>query len=323
MFKNLVLFKISPLCLPALGLQSLEDGLAEQPFMPCMATQETSLGWVPPRGVEHGPLVESIGGQWIARLRKETRLLPARVVKDAATEEAKRIENETGRKPGRKQMRELMDECRLTLLPRAFTSQSDTWVWIDPRAAILAIDASSSGVADTAIRALMACLHALVLTPLSTEHSPQGQMAAWLVQQDAPSGFTTDRDCVLKAIDMSGASIRYSKHPLDIEEVQRHVTQGKLPQTLALTWSGKVSFVLTPSLALRRIEMVDPGEESPNDTPQADRFDADVAIATGTLREMIPALVEALGGYAKEATAQEPAAALSGASAVRDEAVPA
>jgi recombination associated protein RdgC len=47
--------------------------------MECGATQEKSLGWVVPRGEAHGPLAESVGGQWILRFMVESKVLPGSV----------------------------------------------------------------------------------------------------------------------------------------------------------------------------------------------------------------------------------------------------
>jgi len=50
-------------------MQVLEDALQKTVFEECGATQGRSVGWVPPRGEQHGPLVESVAGQWVMRYR--------------------------------------------------------------------------------------------------------------------------------------------------------------------------------------------------------------------------------------------------------------
>ena len=75
MFKNMIVYRIAqPWNLP---LDAVDAALARMPFAPCGATQELALGWVPPRGEAHGALAESVGGQWILRLVREAKLLPA------------------------------------------------------------------------------------------------------------------------------------------------------------------------------------------------------------------------------------------------------
>jgi recombination associated protein RdgC len=52
MFKNLMLYRLAP-DWSATEAQ-IEAGLAKAPFTECGATQQRSLGWVSPRGEEHG-----------------------------------------------------------------------------------------------------------------------------------------------------------------------------------------------------------------------------------------------------------------------------
>ncbi len=299
MFKSLIAYRISPLW-PA-DLAAIEEAFAKVPFIECGATQQKSAGWVPPRGEAHGALVECIGGQWIARLMTETKSVPGDVLARRVKEKAARIEQETGRKPGRNESKELKDEAMLDLLPMAFTKQASTWVWIDPTARLLVLDTSSQGRADEVVSMLVDSLPGLSVSLLHTQTSPQAAMAHWLATQEPPAGFSIDRECELKAADESKAVVKYGRHPLDIAEVQEHIKQGKLPTKLALTWDDRVSFVLTEGLQIKKLAFLDSVFEG----TKADDggFDTDVAIATGELRKLIPDLIEALGGEAKPSEA--------------------
>lgn len=292
MFKNLIIYRTSPL---AFTLAQLEAALQRAPFIECGVTQEKSAGWVPPRGEAHGALVESIGGQWIARLMIETKAVPGDALARKVKEKAERIEQETGRKLGKKETRELKEEARLDLLPMAFTKRATTWVWIDPLARALVIDTSSQARADEVARSLVEQVPAgFALALLNTKTAPQAAMAHWLNEQEPPEGFTVDRECELKSQDEDKSVVRYANHPLDIQEVLDHINAGLLPTRLALTWDGRVSFTLTQQLQVKGIRFLDSVFES----QQADEggFDADVAIATGELGKLIPDLVKALDG---------------------------
>lgn len=292
MFKNLIIYRISG---QVVTLNQLEAALHKALFVECGATQEKSAGWVPPRGEAHGALVESIGGQWIARLMIETKAVPGDALARKVKEKAERIEQETGRKPGKKETRELKEEARLDLLPMAFTKQSSTWVWIDPQARTLVIDTSSQARADEVARSLVEQVPAgFALALLNTKTAPQAAMAHWLQSQEPPEGFTVDRECELKSQGEDKSVVRYANHPLDIQEVLDHINAGLLPTRLALTWDDRVSFTLTQQLQVKGIRFLDSVFES----QQADEggFDADVAIATGELGKLIPDLVKALDG---------------------------
>lgn len=273
----------------------MQDSLEAERFVPCGASQEKAIGWVEPRGEAHAPLVELVDGQLILKLKIETKSVPGSVVNRKAKERSAHIESTTGRKPGKKEMREIKDDVKLSLMPMAFTKESTIWVWIDAKAQLLMLDAGSQAKADEVITMLVKSFAGLGLRLIHTQMSPQSAMAAWLLEQEPPSGFSVDRECELKAADESKAVVRYVRHALDTDEVKQHVAAGKLPTRLALTWDGRVSFVLTEALQIKKITFSDAVFEA-SSSEKDEGFDADVAIATGELRKLLPDLLEALGG---------------------------
>lgn len=292
MFKNLIVYRIHPTWTP--DLAALQSALAALPFAPCSATQEQSAGWVAPRGQEHGLLAESVAGQWLLCWQTESRMLPAGVVAQRVQEKIEAITRDSGRVPGRKEKRDLKDEARLDLLPQAFTQRRSLRVWIDPQARLLALDTSNQTRADAVTTALVKALSGLSLTLLDTRTSPQAAMSAWLTEQEAPAGFSIDNECELKSGAADKAVVRYARHPLDIAEVPEHIRAGKLPTRLAMSWQGRVSFVLTEGLQLRRLALLE--TETQENQRSEDDFDANLALFTGELSQMLPALIEALGG---------------------------
>jgi recombination associated protein RdgC len=203
------------------------------------------------------------------------------------------IEQATGRKPGKKQMKDLRDEAMLDLLPLAFTKQSTVRVWVAPAAGLLMLDAGSSARADAALSALAKAVDGLAPMLLQTATSPAVAMADWLGSGEPPAGFSIDRECELKAADESKSAVRYARHALDIDEVRAHIQGGKMPTRLALTWRGRISFVLGDAMQIRKIDYVDGVFDS---SASEGGFDADAALATGELGRLIPDLIDALGG---------------------------
>ncbi len=225
-------------------LAQLEQALDAERFVPCGASQEKSVGWVEPRGEAHGPLVEAVNGQRIFKLKIETKGVPGSVVTRKAKERCAYIETTTGRKPGKKEMKEIKEDVKMSLMPMAFSKESSVWVWVDPVAHLMVLDAGSQAKADEVVTMLVKTFAGVSLTLLNTHMSPQSAMASWLTSQDAPAGFSVDRECELKAADESKSVVRYVRHPLDTDEVKQHVEAGKLPTRLAMTWEGRVSFSL-------------------------------------------------------------------------------
>lgn len=293
MFKNIIMYRIDAAW--ASTATQVEDSLQSGRFVECGASQEKSLGWVEPRGVANGPLLEAVAGQWIIQLMVETRALPASVVNRKAQERVAQIEASTGRKPGKKETRDLKDNIRLELLPMAFTKQSSSLIWIDREARLLVIDAASQARADEVVTLLVQALPGFAAALINTQVSPVAAMAEWLLSQEAPAGFSVDRECELKAADESKAVVRYARHRLDTEEVQQHVREGKMPTRLAMTWNERVSFMLTEGLQLKKLAFLDGVFETAVKNKD-DNFDADVAIATGELQKLLPDMLEALGG---------------------------
>jgi len=317
MLKNALVYRIEHWDPPPPA--EIERRLSGTPFVECGATQPVSAGWVAPRGDRHGALAETVGGQLVLKLCSETRAVPGAVVKTQLQAQLDTIERQTGRRPRGKQLKELKEAVTHALLPRAFPKRAETLVWVDPPARTVWVGAGSAKRADAVVTQLVEGLGGgLRLSLLQTTLAPATAMALWLSEKEAPPGFAIDRECTLKQPDSEKASVRYARHTLDIDEIGEHIRQGKLPTQLALTWAGRVSFVLTEALTLKRIELLDGTLEGAG-TAAGDRadddFDADVAIATGELRQLLPALIEALGGLHERQAEPHAAPAASAAPA--------
>lgn len=290
MIKTATIYKITPL-----SFDALEQALELAQFAPTGPTQAKAIGWVPPRGEEHGALVESNSGALVFQLKVETRKVPAATLADELAKACKHIEATTGRKPGKKEKRDLKEEVVLGLLPKAFPVQKTVLCIADGNRLILGT--TSTALADDVLTALVRCGDDASTEPVHTATSPTTAMARWLAEQEAPDGFEIGRACELKAADESSAKVRYTNHPLLTEEVQTHIVQGKYPTSLALEFDDCVSFVLTDGMQLKKIEFGDKVmEQSKENGINPGDFDGSMAIAIGELRALVPELLKALGG---------------------------
>ena len=293
MFKNALIYRIAPTW--TADLELIEAGLEAARYIECGASQEKSVGWTEPRGQANGALVESVGGQLMLKLMIEVKAVPSSVINRKAKEQLAAIEAGTGRKPGKRETKEIKEDIKLSLIPMAFTKLGVVVVWIDPKASLLTIDAASQAKADEVITYLVKCLDGFSLLPINPQTSCAVAMSEWLSSQEPPAGFTIDRECELKSPDETKAVVRYSRHALDIDEVRLHITSGKVPTKLAMTWGGRVSFLLTDTFQIKKIAFLDGVFEGASQEKE-DGFDADAAIATGELSQLIPDLIAALGG---------------------------
>ncbi len=298
MIKNATIYRIAaPNSVPLVSI--MDEALAAMAFVPCSASQDHAVGWVPPRGEDHGALVELVDGQRMLKLMIESKSVPSAQVKKAAQEAADKIEANTGRKPGKKEMKELREEALQALLPSTFPRQVAVWIWIDPIADTLVIGSTSQRQVDEAVTMLVKTFEHLALHLVQTKLTPQSAMTQWLAttepESDWPEGFSVERECELRSADEEKSVVRFSRHHLNNDQVRKHVAEGKLPTRLALSWEGRVGFVLDEAMRLRKIAFLE-GVFEGRDEVDAHGFDADVAITTGELRKLIPALVNALGG---------------------------
>lgn len=293
-FKNLQLHRLP---LPwKMDAEAFAAQLQSRLFQPCGGLNRESRGWIPPRGDDR--LVFTSNGQWLIALGIEQKLLPASVVNQEAKARAADIEARMGVAPGRKRMRELKEEVTDELLPRAFSRYLTTFAWIDPVHGWLVVDAASPKKMEAVIEVMKQALDEFPFAPLATERSPASAMTEWLAAQEAPAGFSIDRDCVLQSPLEERATVRYTHHPLDTPEIRKHLTDGKVPVRLAITWNDRVGFELTDALEVKKVAFLDlaredAGEDADNED---ERFESDFVLMTSLLAQFLEALVEALGG---------------------------
>lgn len=292
-FKNLQIYRLSTPFAATPDL--LAEKLAAQAFQPGSSIEMQRMGWVSPRN--DASLVHAMGGQMMLALRVEKKLLPASVINQFAKARAQEIEEQQGYKPGRREMREIKDAVIHELLPRAFAIARDTRVWIDPVRNLIVVDAAASAKSDEVMQLLNESIENLGARPLQTALSPVSAMTSWLASDEAPAGFTVDQDTELRSSTQSKATVRYTRHALEAEDLRRHIEAGKQCTRLAMTWAERVSFTLTETLTLKRIAPLDVlTEKEDGNGDEAERFDTDFALMTGELGRLIDQLIETLGG---------------------------
>ncbi|MGB5807781.1 recombination-associated protein RdgC [Castellaniella sp.] len=293
-FKNLKIYRLSPQ--HKLSAQYLDLALSEARFRVCGSQESQISGWIEPR--EGFPLVYQQSSQMLIQLRTERRLLPASVINQAARELARLIEENQGYRPGRKQMKEIKERVTMELLPKAFTVQRDTRVWIDTKNGWFVIDASAAAQSDEVLGLLAKTLSPFLIVPLHVEMSPGAAMTQWLAEDEAPACFTIDQDTQLQSTGESRASVRYQRQTVDVDEARRHIQAGKQCTRLAMTWNDRVSFVLTENLDIKRVVPLDALKERQDAQAanEAEQFEADFALMSGELARLLDDLVAALGG---------------------------
>jgi recombination associated protein RdgC len=297
-FKNLQLYRLPKNW--AAEAAPLEEQLARLTLQGCSATDPRSIGWVPPR--DGGSLIHSVNQRWLLALGVEEKLLPASIVKRFASDRAREIEEAEGRRVGRREMRELVEQMTVELLPRAFIRRRTTYGWIDRRNGWLVVDAASPAKAEEFLEQLRKSIDTLPAKVLKVTQSPSAAMTAWVAGGEAPAGFTLDQDLELRSAEK--ATVRYANHSLEGEEIRQHIAAGKIVTRLAMTWNDRISFILNDLLQIKRLAFLDILKEQAEGQGENEdeRFDIDFTLMSGEVAQLLDDLLAALGGEVAAAT---------------------
>ena len=292
-FKNLQIYRLAD---EVITSDELEERLAKQTLQGCLGLEAQSKGWVSP-GAEEADLVYSYGQQMLISLGIEKKLLPASVVNQLAKVRAQEMESHQGYSPGRKQMKDIKEAAYRELLSRAFAVQQRNHAWIDPVDGWFVVEGASATKADTLIEVFIKST-GCGLQRISTTMAPVSAMTAWLSGDDPPSIFSIDSDSIFRSREDKKVSVSYVQQSPDPQEITRHVQTGKEVIRLAMTWRDKISFILDENLQLKRLTLLDIDRE-PAETAE-EQFSSDFFLMTGELRQLLPELMDALGGMANE-----------------------
>ena len=196
-FKNLQLYRFTrPFELDADALEKLLEGMA---FTPCGSQDISKFGWTTPLGKGTAALVHEAAGQLLLCARKEEKMLPSSVVKEMLDEKVETLEAEQGRGLKKKEKEALKEEILMTLLPRAFTRHSQTFLWINPADGYVAVDAGSVKKADDVLALLRKSIGSLPVVPLALKNPPEITMTEWLNGTTPPAGFTLGDEVELRS----------------------------------------------------------------------------------------------------------------------------
>ncbi|KAB0548668.1 recombination-associated protein RdgC [Pseudomonas argentinensis] len=297
-FRNLLVYRLTQDV--DFDTEKLQTALAAKPARPCASQELATYGFVAPFGKgEDAPLVHESQGFLLISARKEERILPGSVVKDAVKEKVDEIENEQMRKVYKKEREQIKDEIVQAFLPRAFIRKSATFAAIAPAQGLIIVNASSPKRAEDLLSTLREAIGSLPVRPLTVKIAPSATMTDWVKAQKAAADFHVLDECELRDTHEDGGIVRCKRQDLTGEEVQLHMSSGKQVTQLSLAWQDKLSFVLDDKLVVKRLKFEDLLQEQAEQDGGDDDLsqqDASFTLMMMTLVEFLPALFEALGG---------------------------
>jgi len=297
-FRNLLVYRLTQDL--SVDAEALETALAAKPARPCASQELTTYGFIAPFGKgEDAPLVHVSGDFMLIAARKEDRILPGSVVRDALKEKVEEIEAEQMRKVYKKERDQIKDEIIQAFLPRAFIRRSSTFAAIAPKQGLILVNSASPKRAEDLLSTLREAIGTLPVRPLTVKVAPTATLTDWVKTQTAAPGFHVLDECELRDTNEDGGIVRCKRQDLTSDEIQLHLSAGKFVTQLALAWEDKLSFVLDDKTIIKRLRfedlLTDQAEQDGGDEALG-QLDASFTLMMLTLNEFLPQLFEALGG---------------------------
>ncbi len=279
--------------------EALTERLQGKGFQPCGSHDVSSVGWDSPVGRQAEILVHEIGGCQLICARQEDKLLPSAVVNELVDEKLALIEQEEGRKVGRKERTELREDTYQQLLPQAFSRHTRQYAMIDKQQGWILVDAASANKAESLISLLRETLGSLPVKPWESHVSPAHVMTEWLKNPLQHPGFTLLDSCELKDRSDESSVLRCKGQDLTADEMLAHLEAGKDVVKLSVEWDEHLSCLLDADLSVKRLRFLDLIQEQAADhqvSGEMDAFDSQFSLMTLEFRRFLPKLFELFGG---------------------------
>ena len=297
-FKNLLVYRLTQDT--PFELEAFETALGTKPARDCASQELSTYGFIPPFGKgEDAPLVHVSSDFMLISARKEERILPGSVVRDAVKEKVEEIESEQLRKVYKKERDQIKDEIIQAFLPRAFIRRSTTFAAIAPKLGLILVNSASPKRAEDLLSTLREVIGSLPVRPLTVKIAPTATMTDWVKTKKAAENFFVLDECELRDTHEDGGTVRCKGQDLTGDEAQMHLESGKQVTQLSLAWSDKLSFVLDDKLVIKRLRFEDLlQDQAENDGGEEalGQLDASFTLMMLTFGDFLPALVEGLGG---------------------------
>lgn len=289
-----------------ISAEDLESRLGEQLFHPCSSHDVSKYGWVSPLGKEGEMLTHALGGYIMICAQKQERILPRSVINEATEEKVAELEARQARKIYRKEKRQIRDDVFVTLLPRAFTRNQQTFAYIAAKDNLLVVNAASAPKAEALLNLLRDTLGSLPVTLPNVKRAPSDVMTRWLKEHAASDHFQLEEDCELyNPIDSSNV-VRCRGQDLHSDEIQSHLTAGKQVKNLGVSWKSLLSCIIADDLTVKRLQFEGMVHEKTNDevASAAEQFDQEFAVMTLELSGFFKSFFSAFGGLEKNSASE-------------------
>ncbi|QYN43580.1 MULTISPECIES: recombination-associated protein RdgC [unclassified Gilliamella] len=288
-FKNAIIYQLNNDTL--LNKDTIEKAIKSIPFTPCGNLDTIKMGWVSPYNDNNqNDFIIDMQGHFLLRLKKETKILPSPVIKQALLEKIDKQEQALSRRLTKNEKATLKDEVMIDLMPRAFSKYNHFWLWIDTVNKRIIIDTSSFKQAEDILAILRKEMGALALTPLSIEKPLEQIMTTWVKEKLNFAPFILGDQAELKDPLEGNGIISCKNQDITSDEMLIHFDSGKWITKIKIIDERGVNFIVNSDLTLKRIKfdstILDENEDIGSDEFDK-RLEADFIIMANLLSTTI------------------------------------
>lgn len=264
-----------------------EQYVSDNDFVPCGQTEPSRVGFITVIDNDFAP---EIGESYALNLRHQVRVLPAYVVNEATAKEVEKREIAESRKIGRKERTQIKDEVYFSLLPKAFTKDTDHMILMFPKSGLIMVEASSLKTAEMCLNAMRLAFGSLPVQRVQFS-VPLEKTMKHNITSGIGQSFKVgcDIDLADKESTVKFKGVESGAHEARVAIVGRDVKR------LSLSYQDAISFRLTSDFRLQGLSLSERmrGElvsQSEGDKSAEQR--AELYLWAATLEKMVPELLK-------------------------------
>ena len=277
-FKNAIIYQIDNNDNNALlNRDRLEAAVKSVPFTACGSLDTEKMGWVSPYNDKNqNDFIIDVQGQLLLRIKKETKVLPSPVIKQALLEKIDKQEQALSRRLTKNEKAKLKNEVMIDLTSRAFSKYTYCWVWIDTVNKRIIFDASSFKQAEDILSVLRRELGALALTPFYIERPLDQILTTWVREKLKFAHFILGDQAELKDPLEGNGIISCRNQEITSDEMMIHFDSGKRITKVKIIDERGVNFSICNNDTFKQIKF-EPDILDENEDIGADEYDKKLA----------------------------------------------
>ena len=279
---------------------AMRGHLANETFAEPLSTQLTTSGFVE---MDQGTFVTEFPGGCAFKFRYAQKVIPGSIIKQAMADAVREIENETGRKPGKKEKADIKAGLIEDFAARAFVRTTDVICYFRSATNHLLVPTLSTSIGDRLMTKLVFAVESLKTETIHVSNVTQGltaRLKKWLDDEDDSFGEfypvnEVDLEQEHRSVRVKMAALQSARATMESSLAQQFSVSA-----IGLSLEGD-EFKLTHDFRLRAIKLADPEPVDENDFEPT--FEAQAFMEVERIGLIVDQLVE-MFSY-QEAESQE------------------